>query len=36
MNVFKRPNKYTAFDYKRNEEILEDLKIEEVDKKPRR
>ena len=33
---FIRTGKYTLFDHKRNEEILEELKVEPVDKKLRR
>jgi hypothetical protein len=36
MKFFKRTTGYTILDHKRNEEILEELKIEEVDKKLRR
>ena len=36
MKFFKRTTGYTIFGHKRNEEILEELKIEEVDKKLRR
>ena len=33
MKVFRWTAGYTIFDHKRNEEILEDLKVEPVDKK---
>jgi hypothetical protein len=36
MKFFKITAGYTIFDHKKNEEILEELKIEEVDKKLRR
>jgi hypothetical protein len=36
MKFFRRPLCYTLFDLKRNEEILEALKVEPVDEKLRR
>jgi hypothetical protein len=33
MKIFRRSAGYTPFDHKRNEEILEELKIEPVDEK---
>jgi len=36
MKCFRRIAGYTLFDHKRNEEILEELKIESVDEKVRR
>jgi hypothetical protein len=36
MKFFRRTAGYTLFDHKRNEEILEDLKVEPVDQKLRR
>jgi hypothetical protein len=36
MRFFRRTGGYTLFDYKRNEEILEDLKVEPTDEKLRR
>jgi hypothetical protein len=36
MKFFRRTAGYTLFDHKRNEEILEELKVEPVDKKLRR
>jgi hypothetical protein len=33
MKFFRRTAGYTIFDHKRNEEILEELKIETVDEK---
>jgi hypothetical protein len=33
---FVRTDEYTLFDHKRNEEILEELKVETVDEKLRR
>jgi len=36
MKFFKRTARYTTFDHKRNEEILEELKIEQADKKLKR
>jgi len=36
MNVFRKTAGYTFFDHKRNEEILEELKVEPVDETPRR
>jgi hypothetical protein len=34
MKFFRRTAGYTFFDHKRNEEILEELKVEPVDEKP--
>ena len=31
--IFHKNSRYTIFDHKRNEEILEELKVEPVDKK---
>jgi hypothetical protein len=36
MNVFRRTAGYTLLDCKRNEEILEEFKVEAVDEKRRR
>jgi hypothetical protein len=36
MKFFRRTARYTLFDHKRNEEILEELKLEPVDEKIRR
>jgi len=36
MKFFKRTAGYTIIDHKRNEAILEELRIDEVDKKLRR
>jgi hypothetical protein len=36
MNFFRRTARYTLFDHKRNEEILEQLKVEPVDEKLRK
>jgi hypothetical protein len=36
MKFFRRTARYTLFDHKRNEEILEELKVEPVDEKLRR
>jgi hypothetical protein len=36
MRFFRRTTGYTLLDHKRNEEILEQLKLEPVDKKLRR
>jgi len=35
MKFFRRTAGYTLYDHKRNEEILEELKVEPVDKKLR-
>jgi hypothetical protein len=35
MKIFRRTAACTLFDHKRNEEILEELKVEPVDKKLR-
>ena len=36
MELFKRTERYIRFDHKKEEEILEELKLEPVDEKPRR
>ena len=36
INFFRRTAGYTLFDHRRNEEILERLKVESVEEKPRR
>jgi hypothetical protein len=36
MNVFRRTARYTLWDRKRNEDILDELKVEPVDEKLRR
>jgi hypothetical protein len=36
MQFFRRTAGYTLFEHKKNEEILEELKVEPVDKKLRR
>jgi hypothetical protein len=36
MQFFRRTARYTLFEHKKNEEILEELKVEPVDEKLRR